>query len=329
MKLIDVIKTKNGLNYLGHFKEVISAAHGRLTMDVPYEPQITYTSCEFSFKEYVRKFNKAHVTSTYYYILQTALQIAKYKKIVDFLRSFRYDFDGDYFEIEKDGSFTFMPYNKEQTLLPNGSIDLNCKGRQKTTLFKFFKKIMSEQVATEQEIQDFTNWVIATVVMDLEIVFVSGKEIGKSYHNDKTTGWNASSCMSGQNLIRFHLYNDNVETCQLGKIVNKINGEVVGRFIRWFTNELGWVEDRVYFKFYSVYEWYKERSIKEDVWIRQNSQTYKKGDLNTKKADRTYNKRLTTNIVKPLKSYEHPPYLDSMSYYAEKKGVPSLATMTD
>lgn len=314
MKLIDVIKTANGRSYIGENPErYISSDWNRLSSEVKgYDPNEEYEECEFSYKEYARKLQKFESGYTKLWLLMSELSNKSgiTKKIADFYRNRYYDIDGDFFEIEKNGDISYMPYNKEQIIIPNSNWKYDPKGRQTMSAFKFFKKIIPANMANEHQIQEFVNNLMALTTLSLRVEFVRGGDIGRIYNSVKMEeGWAKKSCMRGQSINKFALYNDNPDTCELGVVYDK--DKIVGRFLRWNTKELGWVEDVLYYATGMVKAWYDERCVEEKLW-------YRVGRTHFARDGKEYTKRLTVDIVKPLKQYEHLPYLDTMSCSNEK-----------
>lgn len=173
--------------------------------------------------------------------------------------------------------------------------------------FKFFKKIIPPKIANEQEIQSFVNMIVGMITMDFTVEFVKGVAIAEMYNSiDMKEGWAKSSCMRGRDLNKFKLYSDNPDVCELGIIYN--GKEIMGRFLRWKTNELGWVEDTLYYKTYSTQAWYEQRCKDEKLWRKVHSQKFTN-------EEKEHVKRITVPIVKPLRDYDDytRPYLDTMT----------------
>lgn len=306
MKLIDVIKSKNGLAYLDKNKGLIPSSFNRLGTDIlGYDPKKDYGESKFSYKEHVRQYAKLFST-VFNGTLAQQINNGKGKNrgIARHLYNNRVlDFDGDAIHIETDGDVSFTPYNKEISVRGWG---FNGKGRQSMSMYKFFKKVVPAKF-TEQEIKKFCDTLYAEVALDLKLEILKGDDIGKFYNNISTEGWVQSSCMSRQPLHRFKLYCDNPDTIELALIKNQ--NEVVGRFLRWKTNELGWVEDRVYVKSYPVKAWYEVRAKADKAWWMQSSRHFIKGE-----GEEDYiNKTLNVPLVKAKNEYKDVAYLDTFS----------------
>ena len=304
MKLIDVIKSKNGLAYLDKNKGLILAGYNRLDDNIlGFNPDKDYGESKFSYKEHVRQYAKLFST-----VLNGILAhhlgegAGKNKEIANHLYYNRVlDFDGDAIHIETDGDISFTPYNKGIILRGWG---FDGKGRQSMSMYKFFKKVVPAKF-TEKEIKEFCDTLYAEVALDLKVEIVKGEDIGKFYNKLNTSGWAQSSCMSRQPLHRFKMYCDNPDTIELALIKNQ--DEVVGRFLRWKTNELGWVEDRVYVKSYPVKAWYEVRAKADKAWWMQSPKHFIKGD-----AEEEYiGKTLNVPVVKVINEYHDVAYLDT------------------
>lgn len=310
MKLVDVIKTQNGRSFLGDRPEQhISVNHYRLELEVVgYNPDEEYEECEFSYKEYARKLTKYASNTTVLWNIMCDMygRTGINKSIANFYVDRVFDFDGDFFELEKNGEISFMPYNKVQKILPDGKFEE--KGRQRMSAFKFFKKIIPEKIANEHQIQDFVNLITSMLTMEFRVEFVRGMDIARVYNEvDMKDGWAKSSCMRGRSLEKFVLYTDNPKVCELGVIYDK--EQIVGRFLRWNTKELGWVEDTLYYKTYAVQAWYDQRCRDEEIWKKIHAQRFVKGE-------QEHTKMISVDVVKPLRDYtgDRRPYLDTMGY---------------
>ena len=298
MKLVEIIKTKNGLAFLDANKFSIPNHSDRLETDFAlYNPDTNYGESNFSYKDYVRKLRKTY-HSSFSGIVNTLVNNSTgfKREMSNILYSRVIEFDGDFLMLHSSTSeISYMPYNKVQKI--NQGEDYAKTGRQKLTVYKFIAKIFkSNERFTEQNKKDFCEFIKSFTMDGLTVEYLEGDAIGKSYAEVPHTGWSSSSCMANKTNYppeMFTIYNEN---CQLGIIKN--GEEVVGRFLRWKTTEDKWYEDRLYYKSYPVQAWYNERCEKEKV-IKYGGE------------------KVIINLKRPFDSYtakEKPSYVDSLSY---------------
>lgn len=312
MELGEIIKTKNGLAFLGNNKELIPAHYQRLTREIPqFQAEIDYGKTEFSYKKHVRKFTKEYHISFQRLINELKRLCADYQaNMANVLATKRLDFDGDFLAINKEGEISYMPYNKVQKMVNN---DYAKTGRQKITIHKFVAKIFkNDKRFTEQQIKDFAEHIKSIAVMELRIEFLKGEEIGKFYEEVDNVGWARGSCMAKKPEYpakRFTIY---MENCELGVIMN---GNIpVGRFLRWQSTNGTFYEDSMYYKTASVKSWYDQRCKNENITFY--------GMPNMEK--------LTFTLKRPLKAYhddERPGYFDSIKFH-EKEPIASNKYLT-
>lgn len=299
MKLVDIIKTKNGLAFLGLNQKLISVHSQRLTHEIPqFNPETNYGQSDFSYKKFVQSFEKTHHTSFSGALNDvrrhcTGTQI----EMINVLQSRHYNFDGDFLAINKDGEISYMPYNKVQKIV---GFNYAKTGRQKLTIHKFIAKIFKEyKQYTEQQVKEFAEHFRSLVIMDLTVEFVKGEDIGKSYAEVSHVGWAKASCMAKKPEYppsKFTIYNEN---CELGLIKN--GGVVVGRFLRWTTADGVHYEDNVFYKTNSIGTWYKQRCEKEKILHYYA----------------TNGAKLKFPLKRPLKNYtpeERPGYFDGVNF---------------
>lgn len=298
--LIDLIKTKNGLNFLGNnlteLKNSVRYGHA-LNTRYNYDDEVVYPETDFSYKKFARTMGKKYhgVFANLVYELRNNV-IGDNKTMLTTLNSAVLEFDGDYIKLEgKD--ITYMPYNKMQEF---DNYEYLQKGRQSISLHKFLSKVFKGK-HQEASIKALAELIIAETHMELEVVFIKGEAIGESYYNVSHKGWSRYSCMAnvaGYPPKKFTIYNEN---CELGLIMN--GEENVGRFLRWTTVDGKHIEDSLYYKTYAVQEWYKNR-VKTEKIISKTIHTDEILDA-------------VVELVRPYSTYkvdEKPPYQDSFSY---------------
>ena len=307
MKLVDIIKTKNGLAFLGLNTNLIPVHYQHLTAEITFfHEEVNYGNFEFSFKDFARTLKKTyskHLSNVFKTCEKTSYTLEK-KEISSILLNGVLNFDGNFIDFEKTGEITFMPYNKEQRLDVNGGYMKT--GRQKTSIHKFIPKVFKGMKYSEQTLKEFSDALLMEVCFNPIIETYSGEDIGRLYSELSTVGWARSSCMSNKKEYppkRFTIYNENCELCLV-----KCGEEVVGRFLKWTDDNGKIYEDVFYYKTSKVYSWYTERCNTEQINCANNQR--EKLQFTLKRAVGTYG------------ADECPPYFDTIKYKsAEDKFV--------
>lgn len=305
MTLLEIIKTKNGLAFLGNNTNLIPVHSQRLTHEIPqFLPEVNYGETEFSFKNYVRPMPKTFHPSFQNLVSDLVQKSANFQReMADILNGKVLDFDGDFFAINKEGEISYMPYNKVQKVI---GIQYAKTGRQKLTIHKFIAKVFkSNERFTEQHLKDFAEYMKSISLMTLRIEFLKGEDIGKSYAEVSHAGWARASCMANKPNYPAKKFTIYAENCELGIV--KSGDEIVGRFLRWTSEDGEHYEDSMYYKTGSVKTWYDQRCQRENI-LRYGSSGGKKLKFITKR---------------PLKDYkddERPGYFDGVSF-SEKEAT--------
>lgn len=287
MKLVDIIKSKNGLYFLGENEKLIDTTNiFRLEKEiVEYDEKKVYTINKFSYKKYVHFTFKCVCES-----FSNTWGAITNPDVKRKLQTRFYNFDGDFIAFENE-LITYQPYNKIQLIDDNGNF--LPKGRQSMTLHKFLSKTLGDTV-NEYTLKVSADEMIS-YLKEFELTFVEGADIAKTYSDLDCDGWGRSSCMSGQPESWFQIYSDNPDVCKLGLI--KSNGEIVARFLYWYNSETQkWYADRLYYINEVVREW-------QVRWCREN---------NIDSDSLGYRPTIKIQLVKDVKSYESLPYMDNI-----------------
>lgn len=298
MKLVDIIKSRNGLAFLGRNTDLILSYPHRLLYDISsYDETKNYGDSTFSYKEFVRQFPK-DVTHTFIEVVQNVSN----QFIKQVLLNKLYEFDGDFIDFENE-EITYMPYNKVQMLIGNAYIKT---GRQSLSVHKFLTKIFKNNSSvSENQIKVAGDEIIAGV-QKYKIEFVEGDEIADYYASIDCSDWSTTSCMSGKEKSFFKIYTDNPEVCKLG-IVKDTDGEIVGRFLHWKVTDGYWINDRFYYKEPVVEEWFKKHCEKNNLYFRLDMEEFMHGE------DRV-DLPLEVELKYPVSDYDEVPYLDTFRY---------------
>ena len=298
MKLVDIIKSRNGLAFLGRNTDLILSYPHRLLYDISsYDETKNYGDSTFSYKEFVRQFPK-DVTHTFIEVVQNVSN----QFIKQVLLNKLYEFDGDFIDFENE-EITYMPYNKVQMLIGNAYIKT---GRQSLSVHKFLTKIFKNNSSvSENQIKVAGDEIIAGV-QKYKIEFVEGDEIADYYASIDCSDWSTTSCMSGRAKSFFKIYTDNPEVCKLG-IVKDTDGEIVGRFLHWKVTDGYWINDRFYYKEPVVEEWFKKHCEKNNLYFRLDMEEFMHGE------DRV-DLPLEVELKYPVSDYDEVPYLDTFRY---------------
>ena len=303
MKLVDIIKTKNGLNYLGSIQEdfVYSMRYvtNKMNHELPYDENVTYPETDFSYKNAARKFRKIYDESFRNTVTELHRETqGDSQKMLHTLKTQEIQFDGDFIAFENE-LVTYMQYNKEQRYKEDGGYMKT--GRQSLTIHKFLAKVFKGTDYAEASIKSLAELIVAKLGATLSVVFLKGEDIGNSYYNVSHVGWSTSSCMANKKEYppkRFTIYNEN---CELGVIMD--GDEPVARFLVWIMDDGTRFEDRLYYKTYAVQEWYKNRVKAEKI-------------LNYSTCYNEINDVVVT-LARPYSSYkddERPSYLDTIRF---------------
>lgn len=295
MKIVDIIKTKNGLAFLSKNAGRIVGSN-KLEIDLPFDESKDYGVTDFSYKNYVRTLYKTY-HSTFRSILDSFYYrtTGKNREMILKIKSRSIPFDGDFLNSELNGDISYMPYNKVQKM--DGGSYMKT-GRQSITVHKFVAKVFKDSVYTEQEKKDFAELLFSELTMKLTLEILSGEDIGKSYYEVPHTNWANSSCMAHKEEYppeKFTIYNEN---CKLGII--KDGDKVVGRFLIWEAVDGKSYEDCLYYKTYSVRSWYLQRVNSEKI------RAYSAGNYGS----------VSVELKRKLSDYkddEKPNYRDSLS----------------
>lgn len=290
MKLVDVIKTRNGLSYLGNNLELIKPNDViKLSREVKgYDENTKYTINNFSYKKYVENSFKCLDGSIEYVV-----DIISNYKIKNTLKNKIFKFSGDFIKLEK-GIISYQPYNKIQEYDNRGNwVD---KGRQEISVFKFLTKIFGE-IVEEKIIRESAEELISTD-KKFELSFVDGEDIGHMYNKINADNWAYDSCMAGKPKCYFDLYSDNFKVCKLGIV--KEEEEIVGRAIFWWNEcEKEWCADKLYCKNPFVYQWFKNKCKEDKIPSVINN---------------TFPDDISIVLCNRVDSYDHLPYMDSIIY---------------
>ena len=298
MKLIDVIKSRNGLAFLGKNTDLIPSYPHRLLYDISsYDETKNYGNSTFSYKEFVRQFPK-EVTHTFIEVVQNVSN----QFIKHVLLNKLYEFDGDFIDFENE-EITYMPYNKVQMLIGNAYIKT---GRQSLSAHKFLTKIFKNNSSVSENQIKLAGDEIVAGVQKYKIEFVEGDEIADYYSSIDCNYWSTSSCMSGRAKSFFKIYSDNPEVCKLG-IVKDINGEIVGRFLHWKVTDGYWINDRFYYKEPVVEEWFKKHCEKNNLYFRLDMDEFMHGEDKVVLC-------LEVELKYSVSDYDEVPYLDTFRY---------------
>ena len=297
MKVVDIIKTKNGLNFLAHYQKNTGNTlrySSRMSQNIySYDPNKKYPDVEFSWKKYVRKFPKA-----IYPTLSGRFEAISNNKMALKLRTYRYEFDGDFLDLE-DEDVTFTPYNVEHHA-NNHAIALN-KGRQKIGLQKFLMKVLKDSGYSEEEIKKASDEMIA-YGKDFSVTFLEGTDVSDTYSNFHYSG----SCMRGKPTDWFEIYADNPKTCKLGLILDG-QKQPLARFLYWLNSiDDEWYADTLYAKDNIVRTWFLS-------WVKKENVNQVSGGHITKKGNQTY-EEISVNLVRDVRDYDYLPYVDSVRY---------------
>lgn len=298
MKLVDIIKSRNGLAFLGNNANLISFSPYRLLYEISsYDETKNYGDSSFSYKEFVRQFPK-EVTHTFIEVIQNVSN----QFIKQVLLNKLYEFDGDFIDFENE-EITYMPYNKVQMSIGNTYVKT---GRQSLSVHKFLTKIFKNNSSiSENQIKIAGDEIIAGV-QKYKIEFVEGDEIANYYASIDCHDWSTTSCMSRRAKSFFKIYSDNPEVCKLG-IVKDINGEIVGRFLHWKVTDGYWINDRFYYKEPVVEEWFKKHCEKNNLYFRLDMEEFMHGE---NRVDLS----LEVELKYPVSDYDEVPYLDTFKY---------------
>ena len=298
MELVDIIKSRNGLAFLGRNTDLILSYPHRLLYDISsYDETKNYGDSTFSYKEFVRQFPK-DVTHTFIEVVKNVSN----QFIKHVLLNKLYEFDGDFIDFENE-EITYMPYNKVQMLIGNAYIKT---GRQSLSVHKFLTKIFKNNSSvSENQIKVAGDEIIAGV-QKYKIEFVEGDEIADYYASIDCSDWSTTSCMSGRAKSFFKIYTDNPEVCKLG-IVKNTDGEIVGRFLHWKVTDGYWINDRFYYKEPVVEEWFKKHCEKNNLYFRLDMEEFMHGE------DRV-DLPLEVELKYPVSDYDEVPYLDTFRY---------------
>lgn len=293
MKLVDIIKSRNGLNFLGadpsKYIDKTNAFHLERNI-VDYDKNKTYTINDFSYKNYVHESYK-YVSAQF----KSRVKIVKNQRIRSRLLTYLYTFDGNFIGIDGD-NITYQPYNKTQEF---EGYEYLPKGRQSISAHKFLTKALKNHDFKEEDIKKAGDEMI-TAGKKYRLVFVEGEAIADAYADPDVApnGWAVSSCMSGRPKTWFQLYADNPDVCKLGLIHDESN-EIVGRFLYWFDNDTDkWFADRLYYKNEIVLEWHKDWCKEKEV------PCYNLG----------FNDNFTVILCNEVRDYDVVPYMDTLMY---------------
>lgn len=294
MKLSEVIKSKNGLAFLGQNVHLIQEHANRLSDDVPYDEKVDYGENEFSYKEYVRKFPKEFGTE-----FVEVIRNVKNHHIRNTLLGKVIPFDGDHISIEKDHSVSFQPYNK-----------VVGKGRQEMSVYKFLNKVFKNDTnVSEHQIKQAGDQICAAN-SEYFVEFINGYSIAQHYRDIDCDEWETTSCMSGQDTDWFQIYVDNPEVCSLGLIKLKDSNDIVGRFLRWETSCGNTVADRLYYERGVVDEWFKDWCNAEGLYRRCDDEL---SNFEYEKEEQ-FRVEFTVNLKYDVDGYTNLPYFDTFRY---------------
>ena len=297
MKLVDIIKSRNGLAYLGQDTSVIREDSNRLLDELPYDETKDYGDNVLSYKKFVRKFPK----ELHNKFIEAVENISD-QHLKNVLLNKVYEFDGDFIDFI-DGEVTYMPYNKVQ-LITNG-VYINT-GRQRLSVHKFLTKVFkSFSLFSENQIKVAGDEMVA-VFQQYKIEFVEGEEIADYYNSIDCNNWSTTSCMSGKPPGYFKIYTDNPQVCKLG-IVKNTDGDIVGRFLHWQVTDGYWINDRFYYKEPVVEEWFKKHCEENNLYFRLDMDEFMHGDERE-------DLQLRVKLKYPVSDYDEVPYLDTFRY---------------
>lgn len=298
MKLVDIIKSRNGLAYLGQDTSVIREDSNRLLDVLPYDETKDYGDNVLSYKEFVRKFPK----ELHNKFIEAVENISN-QHLKNVLLNKVYEFDGDFIDFV-DGEVTYMPYNKVQLITDDG-VYINA-GRQRISIHKFLTKVFkSFSLFSENQIKVAGDEMIAGF-QQYKIEFVEGEKIADYYNSIDCSNWSTTSCMSGRPLHYFKIYTDNPQVCKLG-IVKNTDGDIVGRFLHWQVTDGYWINDRFYYKEPVVEEWFKKYCEENNLYFRLDMDEFMHGDERE-------DLQLRVKLEHPVSDYDEVPYLDTFRY---------------
>lgn len=301
----EIIRTKNGRVYLGMLSNNLQflskmETPDRLRVKLKYDPDIEYPGEPVNFQELSRKFKKTLTPSLKGYIQSTGCNAEIAKKL---LRG-EINHPGDMFGFE-DNHITFYPYNK---------CHLDEVGKQKIAVHRFIKDSFNPNEYTERDLECYADELRAIATKTFKVSLVTGSQLAQFYSDIRTSDWASSSCMSGKSTEFFKIYADNPDVCQLGIIYDE--GLIVGRFLRWKTDEKGWINDRLYFRDSRVEAWYSNYCRTQKMIYRYRNSYDLKQDFMTPDNDYSESVKfdLTVSLTDEVRLYDYVPYADTFTF---------------